>query len=90
MNFAKYGNPDGPGNFQVGIALPETFEKKEHQIFILIGFFLLIVIVIPGFFYTTIFREETDIGNVSTTNRIVFNELIDYDMQGKKIPGILA
>ena len=21
-NFEKYGNPDGPGNFQVGIALP--------------------------------------------------------------------
>jgi len=21
-NFEKYGNPEGPGNFQVGIALP--------------------------------------------------------------------
>jgi len=50
----------------------------------------MIVFVIPGFFYSTIFKEEKDIGNVSTENRIIFNEMIDNDMVGKKIPGILG
>ena len=68
-NFAKYGNPDGPFNFQVGIALPATLQDKEQQIFILASFFVIIVFVIPGFFYSNIFKEEQDIGDVSIENR---------------------
>ena len=89
-NFAKYGNPDGPGNFQVGIALPATLQDKESQILILVSFFMIICVVIPWFFYTNIFREEKDIGNVNTNNRKIFNDMIDSDMVGKKIPGIVG
>jgi hypothetical protein len=46
--------------------------------------------VIPGFFYSQLFKEERDIGNVSTENRKIFNELIDMDCHGKKIVGILG
>lgn len=53
-------------------------------------FFIIITFVIPGFFYSQIFKEERDIGDVNVENRKIFNELIDFDSHGKKIPGILA
>ena len=58
--------------------------------YILICFFLIVVVMLNGFFYSELFKEERDIGNVSTTNRKVFYELIDYDTQGYRIPGILG
>lgn len=75
-NFAKYGNPDGPGNFQVGIALPATLQDKEQQLFILVIFFL---VCLGGnwYFYSELFKEPTDKGGVSTENRKIFYELID-------------
>jgi ABC-type transport system involved in cytochrome c biogenesis permease subunit len=36
----------------VGIALPAGLQDKEQQIAILIGFFILVTFVIPGFFYS--------------------------------------
>lgn len=51
---------------------------------------LITVFIIPGFFYSSIFKEEKDLGNVSTENRRLFNEMIDSDIIGKKIPGILG
>ena len=53
-------------------------------------FFLIVTFAIPGLFYAELFKEERDIGNVSVENRKLFNELIDYDTQGKKIPGIIC
>lgn len=44
-NFLKYGNPDGQGAFAVGIALPNLLQKKEFQLYVLIAFFILIVVV---------------------------------------------
>lgn len=57
---------------------------------ILIAFFILVTFVIPGFFYSQLFREERDIGNVSVENRKIFNDLVDFNSHGKKIPGILT
>lgn len=31
-NFLKYGNPDGPGNYNVAIAMPRFLLQKENQI----------------------------------------------------------
>jgi|DEB0MinimDraft_12_1074336.scaffolds.fasta_scaffold13889_3 translocation protein SEC63 len=89
-NFAKYGNPDGPGNFQVGIALPATLQDKEQQIFILVVFFILLIFVVPGYFYSELFKETRDIGGVSTENRVIFYEMMDNHIVGKKIPGMLG
>jgi translocation protein SEC63 len=89
-NFAKYGNPDGPGNFQVGIALPKNVDDIEHQIVILSTFMIIIIFIIPGFFYTQLFKEERDHGGVSMKNRKYFYDMIDDRMAGKKIPGLLA
>lgn len=64
-NFAKYGNPDGPGNFHVSIALPQFLQHKDYHIFILVCFLLLVSVVIPYFFYINLFYEVKDIGGVS-------------------------
>jgi len=50
-NFAKYGNPDGYGHFHVSIALPSTIMEKEYQVAVLVVLFLIIIVVIPGYFY---------------------------------------
>lgn len=89
-NFLKYGNPDGKGSMAVGIALPNFLQKKEYQLHVLIAFFILITFVIPGFFWNRITSSEKDVGGVNVENRRVFTELINENMLGKQIPGILA
>lgn len=51
---------------------------------------MIVTFVLPGFFYSQLFSEEKDIGNVSKRNREIFYEMIDGDSMGKKIPGILG
>jgi translocation protein SEC63 len=51
QNWEKYGNPDGPGSFQVAIALPRFLLQKDYHVSVLIAFFVVLLIVIPGFFY---------------------------------------
>jgi hypothetical protein len=46
--------------------------------------------MINGFFYSQLFKEERDIGNVSTENRKIFYEMMDGNMMGQKIPGIIC
>jgi len=47
-NYELYGNPDGPGPLEIGIALPEFLIKKENQITVLVVFFLFLLVIIPG------------------------------------------
>jgi translocation protein SEC63 len=89
-NFLKYGNPDGKGTMAVGIALPNFLQKKEYQIQVLVAFFIIIIIIIPGYFYNKIMSNEKDVGGVDIDNRKIFTELIPENMLGKQIPGILA
>lgn len=89
-NFLKYGNPDGKGSFAVGIALPHFLQQKDYQIQVLAGFFVVIIIIMPAFFLNQITSNEKDVGGVDIDNRKVFTELINENMIGKQIPGILA
>lgn len=89
-NFLKYGNPDGKGSFAVGIALPNFLQKKDYQLQVLVIFFLVVVFAIPGYFLSKISANEKDVGGVDVDNRKIFTELINENMTGKQIPGILA
>lgn len=89
-NFEKFGHPDGWGHFNVGIALPAKLDDKDQQVFVLSIFFLLIVVVIPGYFYSELMKEERDIGGVNTSNRELFKNMISEDMHGAKIPVLLG
>jgi len=42
------------------------------------------------YFYTELFKEEKDIGGVSTENRKIFYDMLDYNIIGRKIPGMLG
>lgn len=51
-NYEKYGNPDGPGSFKVAIALPKFLLEKDFQIQVLVSFFFVLLVIVPGFFFT--------------------------------------
>lgn len=50
-NWIKHGNPDGPGSFQVAIALPRFLLEKDYQVSVLVSFFVVLLIIIPAGFY---------------------------------------
>lgn len=79
-NFLKYGNPDGKGSMTVGIAMPTFLHQEEYQIQVLIVFFIVVVFVIPGFFYNRIKEGEKDIGGVDVGNRKTFSDLINENI----------
>jgi translocation protein SEC63 len=79
-NFLKYGNPDGKGSMTVGIAMPSFLQQQEYQVQVLIVFFIVVVFVIPGFFYSRIKEGEKDIGGVDVDNRKIFSELINENI----------
>lgn len=51
-NFKKYGNPDGPGSYNVGIALPKFLLDTDNHLPVLFVAFFILLICIPGFLYT--------------------------------------
>ena len=59
-NFAKFGNPDGRGMFDVSIALPAFLSDKDYQLHVLITFFVVVIFVIPGYFLFVLNQEEKD------------------------------
>jgi translocation protein SEC63 len=79
-NFLKYGNPDGKGSMTVGIAMPSFLQKSEYQVQVLLVFFIVVVFVIPGFFWSRIKEGEKDIGGVDVDNRKIFSELINENI----------
>ena len=53
-------------------------------------FFVVIIIIIPGYFYNQISAGEKDVGGVDVDNRKVFTDLINENMIGKHIPAMMA
>ena len=56
----------------------------------LIVFFILVIVVMPMIFWNRITSGEADVGGVKVDNRKIFTELINENLLGKQIPGILA
>mmetsp|Transcript_21155 Transcript_21155/g.47681 ORF Transcript_21155/g.47681 Transcript_21155/m.47681 type:complete len:665 (+) Transcript_21155:58-2052(+) len=46
-NYEKYGNPDGPVQMKLAIGLPSFLMSDEHQIYIIIVFYTMLLFVIP-------------------------------------------
>ena len=57
---------------------------------VLVCFFLVVVVFIPGYFYLELFKEERDIGQVDVENRPKFSKMIDESLMGLVIPGVLG
>lgn len=88
-NFVKYGNPDGKGSFAVGIALPQFLQKKDFQLQVLLAFFIIVIIVIPYWFYSKLEESQVDVGGIDLETRKMFTDLIDENIELKRMPGIL-
>lgn len=43
----RYGNPDGPQSFSVGIALPSFLVEKKNSVFVLAIYVVFLVIIFP-------------------------------------------
>jgi translocation protein SEC63 len=46
-NFQKYGNPDGPGSYNVAIAMPKFLLEKDNQVPVLIAAFIILLVIVP-------------------------------------------
>lgn len=58
-NYLKYGNPDGPKPFHIGIPMPSFMQKEEYRTLTLSIFFVLLLVVIPGggwWIYNALFK----------------------------------
>lgn len=47
-NWIKYGNPDGPQGFNVGIALPAWLVDQNNSVLVLLVYVALVMIVLPA------------------------------------------
>lgn len=55
----------------------------------MLAFFIIIVIVIPYLFVSRINKSQTDIGGIDLDTRKIITQLIDENLEPKRIPGIL-
>mmetsp|Transcript_14280 Transcript_14280/g.17980 ORF Transcript_14280/g.17980 Transcript_14280/m.17980 type:complete len:293 (-) Transcript_14280:1214-2092(-) len=90
-NFKKYGNPDGPGSYNVAIALPRFLLEKENQIPVLFCAFFILLVIIPGFLYLNFGDTSTkDENGILIQNKVIYAQKINTNMLPKHIPMILA
>jgi len=90
-NFLKYGNPDGPGSYNVAIAMPRFLLQKENQVQVLLFAFFILLVIIPGLVYIN-FADSTkkDEGGVLLENKRVFGPEINENMVNKNFPTLIA
>eukprot|EP00933_Yihiella_yeosuensis_P025838 TRINITY_DN20033_c0_g1_i1.p1 TRINITY_DN20033_c0_g1~~TRINITY_DN20033_c0_g1_i1.p1 ORF type:complete len:975 (+),score=241.32 TRINITY_DN20033_c0_g1_i1:85-3009(+) len=90
-NYEKYGNPDGPVQMKVGIALHPALLVKEYQLFVLSIFFFTIFAV-PFSIVWFCLRGS----NVASTNGVcsetvkIFQACIDAEVKINDGPGLLT
>ena len=90
-NFKKYGNPDGPGSYNVAIALPRFLLEKENQVPVLFCAFFILLVIIPTFLYVNFgdTTKKTEEG-VLIDNKPYYGAKIHEMMITKNVPVILA
>jgi translocation protein SEC63 len=90
-NFKKYGNPDGPGSYNVAIALPRFLLAPDNQISVLCCAFFILLVVIPGSLYIN-FGDSTmkDENGVMMQNKREYGARLNENLLPKNIPLILS
>jgi len=90
-NFKKYGNPDGPGSYNVAIAMPRFLLQKENQVQVLVSAFFVLLVLIPGFVYVN-FSDTTkkDEGGVLLENKRLYGSKLNENLLPKNMPQIMA
>lgn len=47
-NWEEYGNPDGPGAMQFGIALPKWLVEGNTSIWVLMSYVVVFMVILPA------------------------------------------
>lgn len=89
-NYEKYGNPDGPGQMKMGIALHPSLLVKENQIFTLCCFFGLLFLVPFSVVCCCLRGSNVSTGGVSAETLKIFHACIDLEVMLEDTPGLLA
>mmetsp|Transcript_59000 Transcript_59000/g.173189 ORF Transcript_59000/g.173189 Transcript_59000/m.173189 type:complete len:660 (+) Transcript_59000:132-2111(+) len=90
-NWEKYGNPDGPQTSKVGIGLPRFLLEKEHNMYILIGFFGVLIIAVPLTFICYYQRTKNFAANGVLIETLHFlGEYVTEFTRTKACPELLA
>lgn len=74
----------------MAIALPRFLLNKDYQITVLACFFVVLLVVIPGWFYYNLDSQNKDVGDISIENRNIFAFMINENMTYKNCPTLLA
>ena len=80
-NFAKYGNPDGPGSYSVAIAMPRVLLQKENHLLVLITSFFFMLVILPAYLLYNFADSsvKTDTG-LYLDNKKLFGALLTENM----------
>lgn len=90
-NYEKYGNPDGPVQMKVGIALhPALLVSKESQLWTLCIFFTILFAVPMSIVCCCLRGSHVAAGGVSAETLRVFHACIDSEVTAHDGPGLLA
>lgn len=90
-NYAKYGNPDGPTQTKVGVAIhPGLLASKDGQRRTLVIFFSVLFIVPFSIICCCLRGAHLSAGGVAGETIRIFNTVIDSDLKLEQCPGLLA
>ncbi|CAJ1398588.1 unnamed protein product [Effrenium voratum] len=89
-NYEKYGNPDGPVQMKMGIALHPSLLVKENQIFTLCCFFAVLFVVPFSVVCCCLRGSNVSAAGISGETLKVFHACIDMEVSTNDTPGLLA
>lgn len=90
-NYRKYGNPDGPGTFTMGIPIPNFMMQEEYQTYTLIALSTFILVIVPAlgwWIYNGVFRFNKH--GIYNGNEEKFEEVIDSSMEAADVPAVMS
>lgn len=89
-NYEKYGNPDGPVQMKMGIALHPALLVKENQIFTLCCFFAVLFIIPFSVVCCCLRGSNVSSHGVSAETLKIFNACINLEVTAEDTVGLLA
>ena len=89
-NYEKYGNPDGPVQMKMGIALHPSLLVKENQIFTLCCFFAVLFLVPFSVVCCCLRGSNVSSHGVSAETLKIFHACIDLEVTVEDTIGLLA
>jgi len=91
QNYEKYGNPDGPNQMKVGIALhPAILGSKTRQLSFVVVFFSILFAVPMSLVLCCLRNPQRTPTGVSSQTIRIFNVALDVDVTAEDCPGIMA